>query len=175
MEIIDLYEDNRLPTGKTSERGENFHPHKNENMQVVHICIFNSKDEMLIQKRQIRKSAWSGYWDVSAGGCSQAGETSKQAAERELFEELGISHDFSNERPYLTMNFRHGFDDYYFLKMELDPSSLTLQESEVSDAKWATKEEILSMIEGDEFVHFVPSFISSLFDLKNISGAIIYE
>lgn len=172
MEIIDLYADERISTGKTSERGENFRPQNNENMQVVHICIFNKNNEMLIQKRRMHKKQFGGYWDFSAGGCSQTGETSRQAAARELFEEIGLNYDFSNVRPHLTMNFNHGFDDYYLLKLDVDLNTLKFVDGEVEDVKWASKDELLKMIEMDQFVPFVSSFVESLFELKEIHGAI---
>ena len=41
---------------------------------VVHVCIFNSKGEMLIQKRADDIVRWPGYWDVSVGGGASAGD-----------------------------------------------------------------------------------------------------
>ena len=48
-EIIDLYDVNREHTGLTAVRGEKL-PEGTYRM-VVHVCIFNNKGEMLIQKR----------------------------------------------------------------------------------------------------------------------------
>ena len=58
MEMLDLYDDERMLTGKVVERGNKCS--KGENRLVVHICIFNSNGEMLIQKRQPSKKAWPG-------------------------------------------------------------------------------------------------------------------
>ena len=63
--------------------------------KVVHLCIFNSKGEMLIQKRNRNKNTWPSRWDVTCGGAVITGETVIEALERELFEELGLKHDFS--------------------------------------------------------------------------------
>lgn len=54
---------------------------------VVHVCVFNQKGEMLIQQRQPFKQGWPNLWDVTMGGSALAGETSQQAAMRELKEE----------------------------------------------------------------------------------------
>lgn len=59
------------------------------------------------------------------------GENSQQAAEREVAEELGLGIDLSDRRPDFTINFVHGFDDYYLLEQEVDLASLRLQEEEV--------------------------------------------
>lgn len=167
MEIFDLFDDNRLPLNKTIERGQKCPPH--ENRQLVHVCIFNSKNEMLIQQRQKTKT-WPNRWDISLGGCSISGENSRETAKRELFEELGIEYDFSNLRPHLTINFSSGFDDLYLIKLDVDLKDLKLQAEEVQDADWASRERIKEMIASEEFVPYVSTFIDSLFDLKNQRG-----
>ena len=168
MEKFDLYNDDRILIGKTLERGEKCS--KDENRMVVHICIFNSKGEMLIQQRQPFKKVWSNLWDITVGGCSISGETSKQAAHRELKEELGLDYDFSDNRPYFTINFENGFDDFYIIKMDVDISSLTLQQEEVKAIKWATKEEIIELRKNNQFVPYYESFLIALFDLKDKIG-----
>lgn len=171
MEIFDLFNDERLPLGKTIERGQKCGV--GENRQVVHICIFNSQGQMLIQQRQSFKKNWANLWDISVGGCCISGETSKQSANRELFEELGIEYDFADNRPYFTVNFDNGFDDYYFITKDINIEDLVLQKEEVQSAKWANKEEILSLRKSGEFVPYVESFLSALFDLRNQRGAIL--
>ena len=87
MELVDLYDENRLPLGKTAERRTRREP--GEYRTVVHVCIFNSEGQLLIQQRSEEKAIWPGKWDVSAAGAVDAGENSRQAAEREVGEELG--------------------------------------------------------------------------------------
>lgn len=166
--MYDIFNDERIPTGKTLPRGTKCG--KRENRQVVHICIFNSKGEMLIQQRQSTKKDFANMWDLSLGGCSIAGETSKQTAHRELLEELGIDYDFSDNKAYLTINFENGFDDFYFINMDLDLNTITLQESEVQAVKWATKEEIISLRRENKFIPYFETFLVSLFDLKTKRG-----
>ena len=49
MELVDLYDENRVPLGLTAER----HSPKgaNEYRIVVHVCLFDSRGRMLIQQR----------------------------------------------------------------------------------------------------------------------------
>ena len=103
MELFDLYDDERKFTGETIERGKPLP--KNRYHLVIHICIFNSEGKMLIQQRQPFKKGFPDKWDVTVGGSAVAGENSRQAASRELLEELGIRHDFSHDRPMLTVHF----------------------------------------------------------------------
>ena len=92
MEKWDLYDQHRNKIEKQITRGDKMEP--GEFHLVVHVCIFNSKGEMLIQQRQPFKQGWSNLWDITCGGSAVAGDTSQQAASRELFEELGIQFNF---------------------------------------------------------------------------------
>lgn len=159
-EIWDLYDKNRIPTGKTHKRGE---PMKKEDYHlVVHVCIFNSKNELLIQQRQPFKEGWPNMWDLTVGGSATSGDTSQSAAEREVFEEIGLKLDLSDVRPVFTINFPDGFDDYYVIEQDVDLSKLKLQETEVQKVKWASKEEVLKMEEEGLMISYW--FLEKLFD-----------
>lgn len=169
MELWDVYNKDRIKTGKTIERGSQFD--SNEFHVVVHICIFNSNGEMLIQQRQPFKEGWPNMWDITVGGSAVSGETSQQAAERELFEEIGYKAKLSNERPYLTINFIFGFDDIYFIEDNVNINALKLQYEEVQRIKWASKDEILQMIKDGKFIPYYSSLIELLFDMRKKRGA----
>lgn len=169
MELWDVYDKNRIKTGKIMERGSAF---DNEDYHlVVHVCLFNSRNEMLIQQRQPFKHGWSNMWDLTVGGSATAGDTSQTAAERELKEEIGCSIDFSNIRPHLSVNFEVGFDDYYLIESEIEIEKLELQYEEVQRVKWASKEEILQMLDNGEFIPYYKHLIELLFDMKKKYGA----
>jgi len=150
MEIWDIYDKNRNKTGRTHVRGEkladgDFH-------MVVFIAVFNTKDEMLIQQRQPFKEGWSGFWDITAGGAAISGDTSQQAASRELFEEVGMKVDFSHITPHFTINTDRAFCDFYLHRQDVDIKSLKLGYDEVAQVKWASKQEIFDMMDEDIFV-----------------------
>ena len=166
MELWELYDENRIPLGKKIARGQK--PGAGEYRTVVHVCLFSPDGKMLIQRRQPFKEGWSGMWDVTVGGCAIAGETPKQAAERELFEELGIR--LSLPRQHLTVNFEKGFDDVFLATYDVNPASLTLQEEEVAEARWARETEIIEMLRGNLFIPYHESFIHLLFDMRDKYG-----
>ena len=172
MELIDLYNEERIPLGKTEDRQK----HRAQDVftefrVVVHICIFNSAGQMLIQQRSMKKEAFPGLWDVSAAGGVGAGESSRQGAEREVREELGYELDLTGVRPSLTVNYDGGFDDFFLVvRDDLRLESLVLQEEEVSAVRWATREEVLSMLERGEFVHYPASFLLFLFEMRDTFG-----
>lgn len=165
MELRDIYDLDRIPVGKTAVRGEKIGA--DEFFMVIHVCIFNSEGEMLIQQRQPFKKGWSNMWDITCGGCSIKGETSRDTVRRELSEELGIDIDFTGVRPNMTVNFDHGFDDFYLVNRDIDISELKLQPEEVQAVKWASMDEIFSMIDNGSFIPFFKSFIHLLFDIRS--------
>lgn len=166
METWDLYDVNRLPTGRTIEADKKI-PEDFYRM-VVHLCIFNKRGKMLIQLRQKTKDRWPMYWDLSVGGRSQKGETSSEAIERECLEELGYQPKLQDERPVFTINFDEGFDDIYIVEREIDfLEDLRLQKEEVRAVMWADKDEIYQMINQGKFIPYHKSFIDLIFDFKD--------
>jgi isopentenyldiphosphate isomerase len=170
MELLDIYDSERNKTGKTMIRGNPFA--NGVYHLVVHVCVFNSKNEMLIQQRQPFKEGWPNMWDVTVGGSAISGDSSQTAAERELFEEIGYKIDLSTIRPHMTINFEVGFDDYYIVEAELEIDALKLQFEEVQRVKWASKSEIFSMIDNGEFIPYYKNLIELLFDIRKKYGAI---
>ena len=168
-ELWDLYTVDRECTGQTIRRCDpcpagRYH-------LVVHVCIF-WQGRMLLQQRQSFKDGWPGLWDVTAGGSALAGETSRAAAERELWEEMGIAASLEGRLPALTMTFPDGFDDYYLLQRDVALADLRLQPEEVQDARWATQEEIFAMIDAGTFLPVHKSAIELLFWLSGHDSAL---
>ncbi len=77
--------DRLIATASRVEVHQNHYLHR-----AVHILVFTSCGELLIQKRTPDKDRYPGYWDVSVGGHVHVGESYESAARRELLEELGI-------------------------------------------------------------------------------------
>ncbi len=138
---------------------------------VVHVCIFDLHGRMLIQQRQPFKRGWSNLWDISVGGSAISGDSSRTAAERETREELGLNIDLSDVRPTATLYWEHGFDDYYVVTRPVELESLHLQYEEVQAVRWASKEEILHLIDGGQFIPYEKSLIEQLFFRKDHRSA----
>ena len=163
-----MYDEERRPTGETAERFGGF-PNGGLHV-VVHVCVFDGQGRLLIQRRQTSKAAWPGKWDLSAGGCALAGETSRQAATRETREELGFDPALEGVRPALTVNFSRGFDDLYLIERDVDIRALRLQPEEVMDARWATREEVLRMVDAGDFIPYRKSLVALLFVMRGKMG-----
>ena len=168
MELVDLYNEDRIPLGRTAERSGPKNP--GELRLVVHVCVFDSQGRLLIQQRAKKKYVWPELWDVSIGGGVDAGETSRQGAEREFQEELGYRLDLTGVRPSVTVNFPGGFDDFYIVRRDLDLSCLTLQREEVAGVRWASLTEVLAMHASGAFIPYPESFLRFLFDMREQFG-----
>jgi len=155
MEYFDVLNENGEFTGEVETREE---CHKKGLWHRANYCfIFNSKGEVLLQKRSATKKLWPNLWDITAGGHVLAGEFGIQALIREIKEELGIDIEES-EIKYLVGSTscnikgdvinRH-FNECYIVTKDIDISNIKLQEEEVSDVKWFTEEEILNRIKNN--------------------------
>jgi isopentenyldiphosphate isomerase len=58
--------------------------------RAVHILVFNSRGEVFLQKRSMKKDRQPGRWDSSSSGHVDSGEHYDQCALRELREEIGL-------------------------------------------------------------------------------------
>jgi isopentenyldiphosphate isomerase len=58
--------------------------------RAMHVLIFNSKGEIFLQKRSMKKDNFPGRWDSSAAGHLATGEDYDACALREVREELGF-------------------------------------------------------------------------------------
>jgi isopentenyldiphosphate isomerase len=168
MEPVDLYDENRIPLGRTADRHAVCS--EEEHRTVVHVAIFNGEGQLLIQRRVPEKVIWPNRWDLSVGGGVDAGETPREAAERECREELGYALDLTGVRPSVTVNYKGGFDDFFIVERDVKVSSLRLQKTEVSEARWATLDEVLALLAAEEFVVYPESFLRFLFDMRSTFG-----
>lgn len=172
MELWDVYDKNRNFTGRIVGQDT---PLKDDEYRIaIKVAIFNQDGEMLIQKRQLSNPKYPNLWDVSVVGNVIHEENSEDAVERELFEKLGIKEDFLNERPIFTIYKKETFDDFYILNLDIDINLLKINHKEVQSVTWASKHEILQLIEEEKFVPYNEGLIELLFFNKDCRG-IIYN
>jgi len=122
--------------------------------RAVAIFVVNSKEEVLLQRRSTNKKMWPNMWDVTAGGHVLAGEFGFQAVIRELKEEIGISlnkTDITFIGSAISTNIKgdltdNHFNEYYIVTKDVDETKLRLQEDEVTEVKWVSKDEIINRI-----------------------------
>lgn len=88
-ELMDIYDENRIKTGKVVNRNNKKSLNDGEYTISVHCFIITSKKQMLLTRRNMSKNR-GGKWEDTHGGL-RAGETSIDGIIRELKEEIGIN------------------------------------------------------------------------------------
>lgn len=142
MEFNDIYDENRNLTGKVHKRGTPWAP--GEYGVVVCVWVYDGVGHFLLTRRARGKS-FAGTWENS-GGAVQAGESSRAAVARELFEETGIKADPEEFELLATDRDRNMFYDHYCLKRRVKLKDIVLLPGETDDVMWASFGKIHWMI-----------------------------
>ena len=133
MEFNDIYDENRVPTGRVHKRGTPWGP--GEYGLVVCVWVYDGNGRVLLTRRAKGKS-FAGTWENS-GGAAQAGESSRQAIARELFEETGIRADEEEFELLDSDRDRNTFYDFYGLKRQIPLKDIVLLPGETDAVQWA--------------------------------------
>lgn len=157
----DIFDRNGNPTGRTTLRG-NCTLAPGEYHLVVHIWVLSSDGKFLIQRRSEQKKLMPGEW-AATGGAAVAGEDSFTAAARELYEELGIESDRDTLTLLTRMKRRNSLLDIWVITADLPVSALTLQQSEVAEARWVTENELKEMIANGKYHHYGNEYFDTVF------------
>ena len=151
MEYWNLYDykgkkKNKIAIRGTKLNNDDFH-------LVVNAWILNDKGEFLITQRAANKSHPL-MWECT-GGSALIGENSLQAAIREVKEELGI--DVSNSSATFIGESRRFYDScpdilhVWLFKSNEIIDNIKIQEEEINDVMWASKEKILQLFKDNKF------------------------
>ncbi len=170
-EIWDIFNENGVLTGKTTVRGRGFLK-PGEYHLVVHIWIMSPDGKFLIQRRSERKKLMPGEW-AATGGAAISGESSFSAAKRELFEELGIASNEATLKQIFSLKRRNSFLDVWLIKACPEITPITLQESEVAEAKWVSADQLHQMIKAGEFHNYGKEYFEKLFKNTEILKGVI--
>jgi mutator protein MutT len=142
MEYSDIYDENRNLTGRRHLRGTPWG--KGEYGLIVCVWVYDGRGRLLMTQRAPEKS-FAGTWENS-GGAAQAGETSRQAIARELYEETGIRAEPEEFELLQTRRDRDAFFDFYCLRCDVPLEQIRLLPGETTDARWVTFRQVHQMI-----------------------------
>ena len=134
VEWNDIYDENRMPTGRLHKRGTPWQP--GEYGLVVCVWVYDGRGKVLLTRRAPGKS-FAGTWENS-GGAAKAGETSRQAIARELFEETGIQAQPEEFELLDTDRERNIFYDHYCLRRAVPLKQIVLLPGETDNVMWAS-------------------------------------
>ena len=147
-EKYDVYDVEKRRTG--SVLGRDIKPPPGTYKLLVTVMTVNSSGAVFLTKRAGTVKN-PGMWELSTGHV-QAGETAKEAAVRELFEETGIRTDVASLAYRGDVTEGYCIFSLFLLRKDVAPEEIRLQPGETDDAKWVTPEELLAMHENGEVI-----------------------
>lgn len=161
MELLDVLDSNGFKTGIIKDKKQVYND--GDFHRAVHIWIMNSNDEILVQKRSPKKETFPNLWAISVAGHVRSGETSIEAAIREIKEEIGkkvteedLIYLFTLKREQaLNDKTLRVIDDVYIIYLDIDVENTKLQFSELTDIKYVYYE-YLENIFKDHDENYVP-------------------
>lgn len=150
-ELWDVYDARHRPLGKTIVRGGRLAP--GERSLGVSVTVLDRRGRVLLTRRAPDKFPFPDTWETT-GGAALTGETSAEAASRELCEETGLA-AFPQEFTLMDVETRpQSFMDQYLLRREVEVSALTLQPGETCAARMVPLETALAMAAGERLEGF---------------------
>lgn len=173
MEILDIVDENGVPTGDTVSREEAHEKGIRHRTSHVWLMRVNAKAcgagygildgvELLVQRRRDDKDSHPGCLDISSAGHIPSGCSYVESALRELREELGVTasakelHFCGKRRKAYSKNF-HGsiFSDnqvsnVYVMYRDIPEEDIVFQRSEISEVFWMPFNEVYDMVFKDE-------------------------
>jgi len=151
MEYWDIYDENKIKTGKIVKRGDALN--NNEYHLVINAWIRNSDNKFLITQRSANKKHPL-MWECTGGSALQ-GETSLDAAVREVKEELGIDIDKTTAILIGSKNRYYpncpDILDVWIFESDVNLNEISIQKEEVNDVMWASVAEIRELYENNKF------------------------
>ncbi len=150
IEYLDILDSKGNKTGEVKSKAD---VHRDGDWhKTAYIWFVNSKSQVLLQKRSMKKDNSAGLWDISAAGHVSAGQTNIEGAIRETHEELGVDIKpgdlhyvctvATEGKPRTNPKFHNReYQDVYVVRRDLDIKDLILQESEVDEVKWVDLKE----------------------------------
>ena len=147
MEYLQVFNSKKERLDEKISRKDKFKLTEDKHFMVVLIFIQNSEGKFLMQKTSKNR----GSCIATTGGHVSYGDTGFDTVIREVKEELGLDLN-PNEVKYIdTSEFKNGFLENYYVKKDIDISSLTIQKEEVDYVSWYTIDEIKEFINKKEF------------------------
>ena len=151
MEFNDIYDAEGNLTGRVHRRGSTWH--KGEYGLVVCVWVYDGKGNILLTRRAKGKS-FAGTWENS-GGAAKAGENSRQAIARELFEETGIRAGEEEFELLSSDRDRNAHYDFYCLKRRTPLEEIVLLPGETDDVQWASMQQVRQMVQSGEICRII--------------------
>lgn len=160
MEIWDAYNEDGSLAGIDLIRGEEIP--KGLYHGVAEVFVSHIDGSILLMQRDLNKPNSPGLFESGAGGSLLKGESFLEGAIRELKEETGINCTEMREIYYVITD--NTICTGFMCKVDIDKSSIVLQEGETISYRWVSKKEFLDFYKTDLFVPGLRNRLSNFID-----------
>ena len=126
--------------------------------RAVHVFIFNSRGELFLQKRSLKKDNHPGVWDSSAAGHVDSGEDYDTCAMREVQEELGIKLPCLPKRVLRVNACEETGQEFVWVYQCEHEGPFQLHPEEIDEGAWFAPAKIKSLLR-DRPQDFAPGFV----------------
>jgi len=115
--------------------------------RAVHVLVFNSRGEVFLQKRSMKKDIAAGLWDSSTSGHIDSGEDYDACAVRELREEIGLEVESCSERLFKIDACKETGWEFCWVYRCKAEGPFQLHPDEIESGGWFAPEKITRWIE----------------------------
>jgi isopentenyl-diphosphate Delta-isomerase len=126
--------------------------------RAVHVFVFNSRGEVFLQKRSMKKDRQPGVWDSSCSGHVDSGEDYDQTAMRELREEIGLSLNAPPARLFKVDACADTDAEFVWAYQCRSDGPFRLAPDEIETGDWFAPERVSAWI-GERPGDFAPAFV----------------
>ncbi|MBD7911396.1 isopentenyl-diphosphate Delta-isomerase [Clostridium cibarium] len=145
--------------------------HKGLRHRAFSVFIFNSKGEMLIQKRALHKYHSPGLWSNSCCSHPRINETTEYAAHRRLKEELGFDCEIIEKTTFCyetSLNNNLYENEYDHIFVGIYDGIVIVNDDEIEEFAWINMKELLKEVEKkpDDFTFWFKKILN--YNIKEI-------
>ncbi|MEM1403339.1 MAG: isopentenyl-diphosphate Delta-isomerase [Pseudomonadota bacterium] len=147
--------------------------HKDKGMlhRAFSIFLFDEQGRVLLHQRSSQKPLWPGFWTNSCCSHPRRGETLLGAAERRLYEELGVH---GSVHPVYRFEYHASFHSqgsehelcHVLLSRTHSASCVSVHPDEIQAVRWCTPEEIDDLV-SSENDRLTPWFLMEWRELRD--------
>jgi len=110
--------------------------------RATHVLVFNSRGEVFLQKRSLKKDRQPGVWDSSASGHVDSGEDYDACVVRELREEINLTVAQTPPRRFKIDACEETDQEFVWVYQCQNDGPFTLHPDEIEEGGWFAPAEV---------------------------------
>ena len=126
--------------------------------RAVHVLVFNSRGQIFLQKRSMKKDRHPGVWDSSASGHVDSGEDYDATTVREVREEIGLHLCETPKRLFKIPACAETEQEFVWVYRCESEGPFVLNADEIERGEWFLPERVTQWI-GERPQDFAPAFV----------------